>query len=107
MCAYIGRCSMSPYFTTTQFYALVTFSEITIASEPSYFKLLEQFCTLARDDETMQMRIVGLHALEGVVASDLLYSAGARIQSDLVINTLLYDLIDGGLDRAILEGRAG
>lgn len=76
----------------------MTFSEPTAIDEHAYMSLLQRVCQMARDDKHMQVRLIGLHALEGVVSSDLFYAVDFRRQAQLVVQALVMDLIDGKVD---------
>jgi hypothetical protein len=77
-----------------QFYALATFSQAPAVEEVAYLSLLRQFCQLVHDEKTMQLRLIGIHALEGVVTSELFQQLDFDEQAHLVIPTLLFALMD-------------
>lgn len=65
--------------------------------------MLRQFCQLATDERTIQLRFVGLHALEGVVQSEFFHAGTFREQNTLVVETLMKDLAEGRLDSSKLD----
>ena len=79
----------------SQFHALATFSQSAAIEEGQYLRLLAQFSQLARDAKSAELRLIGLHALDGVVQSDLFHSADFPAQSELVMSALLFDVLDG------------
>ena len=93
------RIGHAPPFSCTarisQFHALATFSQAAAIDEGQYLRLLAQFSQLARDEKSIQLRLIGLHALDGVVQSDLFHSADFPAQSELVMSALLVDVLDG------------
>lgn len=81
--------------TAGAFHALATFSQAAAIDEGQYLRLLAQFSQLAREEKSIQLRLIGLHALDGVVQSDLFHSADFPAQSDLVMSALLFDVLEG------------
>ncbi|KAK9900273.1 hypothetical protein P389DRAFT_192556 [Cystobasidium minutum MCA 4210] len=80
--------------TAGAFYALSTFSQAPAVEENAYLSLLRQFCQLVHDEKTMQLRLIGIHALEGVIISDLFQQLDFEEQAHLVIPTLLFAIMD-------------
>ena len=59
--------------------------------------LLADFGNLAKDAHSMQYRLVGLHALQGVAESEILYASDFRKQIEYIVPTLLDDIIDSDI----------
>lgn len=49
---------------------------------------------MVHDEKTMQLRLIGIHALEGVVTSELFQQLDFDEQAHLIIPTLLFALMD-------------
>jgi hypothetical protein len=88
-----------------QFYALATFSQAPAIEESAYIRLLREFCGLVREDKLLQLRLIGLHALEGVVSSELFQQLDFEGQAHLVMPTLLLALMGVGGDPYILHDK--
>jgi len=80
------------------FYALATFAQAESLDERLYFDILRQFCDLATDERTIQLRFIGLHALEGVVQSEYFHACNFRDQNTIVVEAVMKDLAEGRLD---------
>lgn len=86
-----------------QFYALATFSQALAVEEIAYLALLQQFCNLVHNDKTMQLRLIGIHALEGAVSSELFHQLELDQQARLVVPLLLFAILDSRADPRNLE----
>lgn len=89
-----------------QFYALVMFADFAAVDEASYFRLLQGLCQTASNDQSPQLRLLGLHAIEGLINSELLYSSDFAKQAEYIVPTLLNDMGDGGLSADELDSTA-
>lgn len=88
-----------------QFYALATFSQAPAVEENAYLDLLRQFCQLVHDEKTMQLRLIGIHALEGVVSSELFQQLEFDEQAHLIVPTLLFAMMDSRAEAYTVQER--
>lgn len=90
----------------TQFYALVTFAQAEALDEPLYFDLLSSFCDLASSDSSIPIRLIGLHALEGVVSAEYYHTGRFKAQNALVMKALLRDLAEARISNGEIDLKA-
>jgi hypothetical protein len=91
-----GKLTDVYFICLPQFYALAILSP-----DLDYSRLLKQFCALSIEKSSSQQRIIGLHALDGVISSDLFYGSDFKVLASPVIPSILHNL--EGVDPKALE----
>lgn len=84
----------------------MTFAQQFALNEALYMDILTSFCHLATDDSNMAYRLIGLHALEGVVEAEYFQNTRFQEQNALVMNTLLKDLAEARISNGDIDFKA-